>query len=303
MHVTFRQLKVFDVVARHLSFTRAAQELHLTQPAVSMQVRQLENAVGLPLFEQVGKKIYLTEAGHELQRYARSIAAQLHEAEQVMEQLKGTGRGRLLVSVASTVNYFATRLLAAFCKRHPAVQVSLDVTNREGLLRQLEANSTDIVLMGQPPAGLDLDATPFMENPLVIIAPPDHRLAKRKSIPLASLQEETFLMREEGSGTRVAVERFCREKGIHLTGTMEMNSNESIKQSVEAGLGLGIVSVHTLELELEARRLVTLPVKGFPIRRRWYAVHRKGKRLSAVVQAFKDFVLSHAQCLASRPVK
>ncbi len=297
MHVTLRQLKVFEAVARHLSFTRAAEELFLTQPAVSMQVKQLEQSVGLPLFEQIGKKIHLTEAGREIYDCSRAITRQLSEAEQVVEELKGIQRGRLLVTVATTVNYFASRLLAAFCERHQNVSVSLDVTNRESLLRQLAANETDIVLMGRPPDELDLVAEPFMDNPLVIIAAPSHALAAQKSIPLTNLQNETFLLREHGSGTRTTMERFFAENEMSLTSSVEMNSNEAIKQSVEAGLGLSLVSIHTVELELEAGRLTTLDVESFPIVRRWYVVHRKEKRLSPVASAFKDFILSETQRL------
>ncbi len=293
-HLTLRQLKIFEAVARHLSFTRAAEELYLTQPAVSMQVKQLEDAVGLPLFEQAGKKVRLTDAGHQMYECSRAIASQLAATEQALDELKGVTRGRLLVTVATTVNYFASRLLAAFCQRYPNVHVSLDVTNRENLLRQLAANEADVVLMGSPPAALELVAEPFMDNPLVIIAPPGHPLAHRRSIPLADLRRETFLMREQGSGTRIAAERFFAQKGMTLTGSIEMNSNEAIKQSVEAGLGLGIVSIHTVELELKAGRLKTLDVQSFPIMRKWYVVHRKDKRLSPVARAFKDFVLAQA---------
>ena len=301
MHVTLRQLQVFEAVARHLNFTRAAEELHLSQPAVSMQVRQFEDAVGLPLFEQLGKRIYLTDAGREMFGYSRSIARLLTEADEVMEQLKGVRRGHLTVSVASTANYFATRLLAAFVQRNPSITFSLDVTNRETLLRQLENNERDVVIMGRPPQGLDLAADPFMENPLVIVAPPGHPLVTERAIPLERLQSETFVVREQGSGTRIAMERFFAERGVTLTTGMEMSSNEAIKQAVEAGLGLGIVSMHTMELELETRRLVVLDVQAFPIPRHWYVVHRQGKRLSPVAQAFKNFVLEEAQRFTSVP--
>jgi DNA-binding transcriptional LysR family regulator len=293
MNVTFRQLKVFEAVARRLSFTRAAEELHLTQPAVSMQVKQMEGAIGLPLFEQIGRRIHLTEAGEVMHRYSRLIAEDLAEAGQAMEELKGIEGGRLRITVASTVNYFATRLLSDFCRQHPGVRVILDVTNRERLLATLEENETDIALMGKPPDTLDVDAQPFMENPLVVIAAPDHELARRRRISLSRLREETFLMREQGSGTRMAMERFFREKDVALLSTIEMTSNEAIKQSVQAGLGLGIVSAHTVELEIEVGRLVILKVDSFPIRRRWYLVHRKGKRLSAAAAAFKEFVLAY----------
>jgi len=299
MNVTFRQLKVFEAVARHLSFTQAAQELHLTQPAVSMQIKQLEETTGLPLFEQLGKKTYLTEAGREMYQYSHSISALLNEAEEVLEQLKGVQTGRLNISVASTANYFATRLLAAFAKQYPGTSFSLDVTNRATLLHQLSHNEKDLVIMGRPPAEMDLITEAFMENPLVIIAPPDHPLAGRRNIPLAQLQAETFVVREPGSGTFIAMERFFTEHGVCLTTGMEMTSNEAIKQAVEAGLGLGIVSIHTLELELESGRLITLDVNMFPILRHWYVVHRKGKRLSPVATAFKQFVVTKAGSLST----
>ncbi len=292
MNVTFRQLRVFEAVANCLSYTQAAQELHLSQPAVSMQIKQLEGNVGLPLFEKLGRQIYLTEAGCEMHHYCRSIAGQLGELEEVLEHIKGIQRGRLDISVASTANYFATRLLAAFSRKYEGTTFSLDVTNRETLLRQLELNEKDLVIMGKPPEDRDLDATVFMDNPLVVIAAPDHPLATVKELALKTLQEETFVVREFGSGTRIAMQRFFGEHGVSLSTGMEMTSNEAIKQAVEAGLGLGIVSIHTLELELEARRLVVLDVREFPILRHWYVVQRRGKRLSPVAQAFKDFVIN-----------
>jgi len=300
LHFTFRQLSVFEAVARRLSFSRAAEELHLTQPAVSMQIKQLEENVGLPLFEQLGKKIFLTEAGRELSHYARTIAQQVAEAEAVLGELKGLKRGKLKISVASTANYFAPQLLATFSQRFPDVTVSLNVTNREALLQQLANNEMDLVIMGQPPDGLDLAAETFMDNPLVVIAPVNHPLASEKRIPLERLQRETFLVREQGSGTRIAMERFFAQRGIKLTTGMEMSSNEAIKQAVQAGLGLGIVSIHTVELELEMNRLAVLDVESFPIMRHWFVVHRANKRLSAVSLAFKKFLLDEAAQLMGR---
>ncbi len=294
-HFTFRQLSVFEAVARLLSYSRAAQEMHLTQPAVSMQIKQLEENVGLPLFEQLGKKIYLTEAGHELYHYSRTIAQQVAEADSVLSDLKGLQRGRLKISVASTANYFAPQLLANFSQRFPTVTVSLDVTNRQALLAQLAHNEMDMAVMGQPPEGLDLVAESFMENPLVVIAPVSHALAIEQEIPLERLRSETFLVREEGSGTRIAMERFFDQHGIQFRTGMEMSSNEAIKQAVQAGLGLGILSLHTIELELETKRLKVLEVEGFPIMRHWYVVHRKDKRLSTVALAFKAFLLTEAK--------
>lgn len=297
MNITIRQLKVFEAVARHLSFTRAARELHLTQPAVSMQIKQLEGNAGLKLFEQMGKQTYLTEAGIEMYHYSRVIAQQLDEASEVLEQLKGVHRGKLTISVASTANYFVTRLLAAFSRQYDKTTFSLDVTNRETLLRQLENNEPDLVIMGKPPEDRDLKAEEFMKNPLVVIAAPGHPLVGVKGIPLDRLQQETFVVREQGSGTWIAMQRFFAEHKVDLSTGMEMTSNEAIKQAVEAGLGLGIVSIHTLSLELETRRLVVLNIQSFPILRHWYLVHRRGKRLSPVAEAFRQFVFekSHSQ--------
>lgn len=301
MNLTLRQLRIFDAVARNQSFTRASEQLHLTQPAVSMQVKQLEETVGLPLFEQVGKQIYLTEAGEEMQRYAGAVLSILEEADQVFDEMKGMERGRLRIAVASTANYFVPRLLAAFCRRYPRVKVCLDVTNRERLLEALSDNETDLVIMGKPPQKMDLVAEIFMDNPLVAIAPPSHPLAGKKHIPLERLQEETFLIREKGSGTRSATERFFVEHGLSLSSTMEMSSSEAIKQGVEAGLGLGLLSLHTLEMELTLKRLVVLDVSGLPIMRNWYIMHRSGKRLSAVAQQFKKFVLQESAEILKPP--
>ncbi len=303
MHVTLRQLKVFESVAKNEGYTRAADELHLSQPAVSMQIKQLEDSIGLPLFERLGKKIYLTEAGRELYGYSSSISRQLDEVEEILESLKGLGRGRLRVSVASTANSFATRLLADFSKQHDGITVVLDVTNRAGLLNQLANNETDLVIMGQPPSELDLVTEAFMENPLVIIAPPGHPLAGKKSVSMDRLQQETFVVREQGSGTRIAMERFFSDMGFSLTTGMEMTSNAAIKQAVGAGLGLGIVSIHTLELELETNRLVILKAENFPILRHWYLVYRKGKRLSPVTDAFRDFILESGEDIQIKQIK
>ncbi len=295
MNVTFRQLKVFAAVAKHNGFTRAAEELHLSQPAVSMQVKQLEEHVGLPLFEQVGKTIFLTEAGHEMYHYACEIARQLKEAEEVIGALKGVQRGRLDISVASTANHFGTKLLAAFSHKHPSITIKLDVTNRETLLSQLANNEKDLVIMGKPPNRTGLEAKPFMENPLVVVAYADHPWANEKNIAPERLCERTFVVRERGSGTRQLMERFFESLDIPFEPGMEMTSNEAIKQAVEAGLGLAVVSIHTLALELETKRLTVLDVQGFPIMRYWYLVHPPSKRLSPVAKAFYEFVLDKAE--------
>ncbi len=290
MNVTFRQLEVFETVARHLSFTRAAEELSLTQPAVSMQIKLIEDIVGLALFERLGRKIYLTEAGLQMYQVSREITSKLAEVERTLNEIKGPEGGRLLVSVASTVQYFAIRLLGGFCKEYPNVNVNLIVTNQKGLLRLLENNETDIALMGEPPAGMGLSSEPLLDNPLVVIAHPNHHLKDRKSIPLDELKNETFLMREQGSGTRTSAERFFAEKGMKIFANMEMNNNGAIKLGVEEGLGLGIVSQHTIDNEVKAGRLIVLDVQFFPLVRKWVMVRREGKRLSAVGSAFEAFV-------------
>ena len=296
-NISLRQLKVFEAVARHLNYTRAAEEFFLSQPAVSMQVKQLEEQLGLALFEQLGKRIHLTEAGQEVLVYARTITQQLDEMEAVLNRMKGMQGGRLRISVATTANYFIPTLLGTFSRRYPEVTVSLDVTNRETLLRQLTENIVDLVIMGQPPTGLNVEAQEFMDNPLVVVAPIEHPLAKKKSIPLALLQEEIFLVRESGSGTRIAMERFFNERGMRLKTGMEVGSNEAIKQSVQAGLGLGLLSHATIEQELALKRLAVLDIADFPIMRHWYVVYRKGKRLSAAAEAFKQFMFQEAGLL------
>jgi DNA-binding transcriptional LysR family regulator len=302
MHVTLRQLRVFKTVAEHLNYTQAARTLHLSQPAVSMQVKQLEESVGLPLFEQTGKKIQLTEAGREVFQYSRSIFQTFEEMEEVLAALKGLDTGHLDIAVASTVNYFAPRLLAAFSRQFPGIDLRLDVTNRQRLMALLRNNETDLVMMGRPPDDIDLEFEPFMENPLVVIAPPGHPLQNERHIPAQRLSEEVFIMREAGSGTRLAMERYFAEQSIKISTGMQMTRNEAIKQAVRAGMGLGMVSTHTIELEIETRRLVVLDIEGFPLQRHWYLVYRKNKRLSPAARAFHDFVMSEAHRIKEAPV-
>lgn len=297
MNVTFRQLKVFEAVSRNLSYTSAARELHLTQPAVSMQVKQLEEHVGLPLLQKIGKIIHLTEAGKEMYQYARNAARELNEMGEIIEQFKGLKKGRLEVTVATTANAFATRMLSKFNKQYEGSTISLNVTNRERLLLQLAENEKDIAIMGRPPDNAELVTEAFADNPLVVIAAPNHPLIAKQPIPLYMLQDQSFVVREQGSGTRTAMQRFFSEHDINVTLSMEMNENEAIKQAVQAGMGLGVVSTHTIELELETKRLVILDVEDFPIMRHWYLVHRKEKRLSPITQAFKEFVLNEGRNL------
>ena len=294
MHLTLRQLQCFSAVAKNLSFTKAAEELHLTQPAVSMQIRQLEQQAGLPLTEQFGKKIHLTEAGKEVYRYARSILQQVDEMDDVLDQLKGFSGGRLRIAAISSANYFTPRLLGTFHHRYPDVNVSIDVTNQKAVLRLVLENEVDMAIMGQPPSDSRIEAIPFMENPLIIVAPPDHRLAKRKRIQLKELEKEVFLIREVGSGTRGAMERFFRQQKLKLTPGMGMGSLSSIKQGVQAKLGLAMLPRNAVRNELQYGQLVELKIRGLPIERHWYVVLHKGKRLSGAAEQFRRLLIDEA---------
>jgi DNA-binding transcriptional LysR family regulator len=292
--LTLRQFRVFEAVARNLSFSRAAEELHLSQPAVSMQIRGIEAILGMPLTEQLGKKIYLTDAGREVLYASQAITARLDDLQHNLAQLRGLDSGNLRLAVTSTVNAVATGILARFRGSHPGVAVHLDVSNRAEVLDLLASNRIDLAIMGQVPAELELSATRFMDNPLVVIAPPDHPLTGKRKVTLERVAAESFLVREAGSGTRAAMERFFAARGLEIRSSMEMSSNEAIRQAVQAGVGLGILSRQTLEMELALKRLAVLNVEGFPIMRHWYVVHRADKRLSPVAQAFKAFVLESA---------
>jgi len=294
MHLTLRQLQCFSAVARNLSYTRAAEELHLTQPAVSMQIRQLEQQAGLALTEQLGKQVYLTEAGEEVFRYARSILQQVEEMDDVLDKLKGFAGGRLRIAAISSANYFAPRLLGTFHERYPDVSVSMDVTNQAAVVKQVLDNEVDMAIMGQPPDHAHLEAVAFMDNPLIIVAAPGHRLAARKRIALKELEKEVFLTREPGSGTRGAMKRFFRQQKLKLTTGMEMGSLSGIKQGVQAGLGLGLLPRGAVEVELMLGRLVELKIRGLPIPRHWYVVMQKGKRLSVAAEEFRMLLTNEA---------
>lgn len=301
-NVTLRQLKVFEAVARHLSFSRAAEELHLTQPAVSMQVHSLEEIAGLPLTEQIGKKIRLTAAGDEVARQARRVAQQLREAEEALAAMKGAEGGRLLIGVVSTAKYFAPSLLAEFKRRHPGIELRLSVSNRGAVVRQLAENEIDLAIMGSPPREFDTVAEVFAEHPLVFISAPDHALAKRRRIAPVTLASEILLIRESGSGTRSALERYLEEHKVSAGETMEMGSNETLKQAVMAGLGIAFISEHTIGLELSVKRLAVLDVVGTPVKRQWHLVHRAEKRLLPAADAFRDFMRGEGARLISAQV-
>jgi DNA-binding transcriptional LysR family regulator len=280
-----------------LSFSRAAEELHLTQPAISTQVKTLEGHVGLPLFEQLGKKIYLTPAGTELLRYSRAIIQQFQEAEAALTHFKGVSGGKLNVAVISAGDYFFPRLLVEFARRHPGVTLNLAVHNREELLSQLEHNLTDLAIMVRPPQNMDTVNESFAPHPYVIVAAPTHPLAKKKRIPMTMLAREPFVVREKGSDTWNSMEEGFAGRLANINIAMEIKSTETIKQAVIAGMGISFLSAHTISLELKAGSLVVLDVQGFPVMLNWYVVHRRNKRLPPVALAFKNFLMTDGAAL------
>jgi DNA-binding transcriptional LysR family regulator len=296
-NATLRQLKVFETAARHLSFSRAAEELHLSQPAVSAQVRELEGHAGLPLFEQLGRRLHLTAAGREMVEQSRAILDQFRHAEEAMAQLKGIAGGTLSVAVISAGDYFFPRVLATFAARHPGVKLGLTVHNREGLLRDLDENLCDLAVMVRPPDGPDVIAVPFAPHEYVIVAPPAHALAGRKRIPLARVLEEPFVLREAGSDTVNAMQEALGDRQPRIA--MQIASSETIKQAVVAGFGLSFLSAHAIALERELGRLAMLDVEGFPARGHWYVVHRRNKRLPPVATAFRQFLIEEGAHLVA----
>jgi DNA-binding transcriptional LysR family regulator len=298
-HATIRQLNVFVAVASRMSISRAAEDLHLTQPAVSSQIKALEGHAGLPLFERVGKRLHLTAAGVELLDYGKRIAELFREADEAMAQLKGGARGKLNVAVISAGDYFFPRLLAAFARRHPGVTLNLAVHNREELLRQLADNLTDLAIMVRPPEDAGTVNTPFAPHAYVIVASPAHPLAGEHRISRARLLREPFIVREKGSDTYKSMHDAFGADTSLIRATMEIGSNETIKQAVIAGMGVSFLSSHAIALDARAGNLVVLDVEGFPAWRHWYIVHRASKRLPAVAVAFRAFLLAEgAQLIA-----
>jgi DNA-binding transcriptional LysR family regulator len=288
---SLRQLQILASAASTLSFSRTARAVHLSQPAVSMQVRRLEELAGLPLFERAGRRLFLTQAGEELARHAREVLRVLEDADDALAALRGLAAGRIRVAVTSTAKYFAPKLLARFRERHPGVELALHVSNRAAVSEALRANDVDLAVMGRPPPDVDAVALPFADHPLVVIAPPRHPLARRRAASVAALCAEPFLSREPGSGTRAAMEEFFAEHRAAPRIAMEMDSNETIKQAVMAGMGLAFISRHTVGLELEAGALALVHAPGLPVMRRWNVVRRREKLLSPAARAFEAFVV------------
>ena len=289
-HTTLRQLQIFEAIVRLGSFTRAAEELFLTQPTVSMQIKKLADSMGLPLFEQIGRNVRPTEAGEELYVSVKSIFETLSNLEMKMADLKGIRRGRLRLGVITTAKYFAPEVLGEFCTLYPGIDVELKVSNRDRILERITSNEDDLYIMGQAPLGQsDIEAYPFAPNPLVVMAKRDHPLMGQKNISLARLAEEPLILREPGSGIRDAMLRVFEQHGLRPTVRMELGSNEAIKHAIVGGLGVSVLSLHTLALEGPSGPVGILDVEGFPIMRQWFMVHPKGKELSLVAKAFLEF--------------
>ena len=289
-HTTFRQLEIFEAIARLGSFTRASEELYLTQPTVSMQMKKLSESVGVPLVEQVGKKVSLTEDGRELAQASRDIFAILDRFTMSVAQRRGLEKGKLKLMAITTASYFAPRLLGEFSKLHPGIDLSLRVTNKEQVLASMADNLDDLYLLGTPPDEIDVVATPIMDNPIVVLAAPGHPLAGETRVSLKRLAHEPWIMREAGSGTRKAIERLFHDHGLEIRPRLELGSNEAIKQAILAGLGISALSCHALVLH-QPDQFAVINAEGFPIQRHWYAVYPAGRQISVVARAFLEFLL------------
>jgi DNA-binding transcriptional LysR family regulator len=288
---TLHQLRLFASAARHQSFAGAARELHLTQPAVSMQIKELEQSVGLPLFDRAGKRVSLTTPGEYFLVYARRMLSTLKDAEDAMARMRGAQTGRLVVGMVTTAADFLPRMLSGFLQEHPGVEVELTIGNRRSLVESLHRNEVDLAVMGSPPRELDTRAEPFAAHPITAFAAPSHPLAGQPDLPPALLANERFIVREEGSGTRAAMEIFFRTHRIAPHYAMEVASNEAVKHAVSAGLGIAFLSMHTVRLALTAGELVALSVEGLPIMRSWHVVHLRSRTLSPAAEAFRYSIL------------
>ena len=300
MNASFRQLKLFLAVAEQRSITGAARVCHVTQPSVSMQLKELTESVGLPLYEMVGKRLDLTPAGEALAETARAMVEEWARFEQHVDAMKGLTRGRLRVAVVSTAKYFVPRILGSFCQRYPDIDIEFEVQNRDGVVANLRANRNDLYIMSIPPDDIDIERHPFLPNPLVVIAPQDHPLAKRRRLKLADLAEERFILRERGSGTRTSCDAHFRSHNFTPRVRLELGSNEAIKQAVSGGMGLSVLSQHALSTHLEDDQLVVLPVSGFPVRCSWWILYPRGKRLSPIAREFLAHLEESAEELRKR---
>jgi DNA-binding transcriptional LysR family regulator len=299
MTTSIKQLLIFDAVVQTKSFTRAGKKMKMTQPAVTQQIKQLDKLAPSPLFERRGREYLLTSVGVAFYQHVQKILLHYNNLTVCMDEMGAVHQGNIIISAATTTNHFMAHMLADFSRNNKDIKCSLDITNRAALVKQLQDYAPDFVVMGEPPEKLKLSSEVIMENPLVLIANPDHPLVKQEKIDLKDLANEVFVVREKGSGTRAAIARHFKQHGFQFNGTYEMGSNEAIKNSVEAGLGLGIVSLHTIKLELEANKLFILNVNTLPIMRNWHIVSSKGKQLSPAAKAFREHILKQASVYAA----
>ena len=298
-NATFRQLQVFESIARNRSFTVAAKELHLTQPTISVQMKKLTETVGMPLYEVMGKKVFITEIGIQLLETCYGVFNELDNFEMSVANARGVKEGVLRVSGVTTVEYFGPRIIGDFCRKYPGIKVSLEVKNRQRIIERIKNNRDDIYICGPIPVDLEVEETLFLENPLVILASPSHPLAGRKNITVEELAGEQFLKREEGCGTYLAMDKIVEQKEIHFQSSMALGSNEAIKQGVISGLGISMLSLYALTHELETKQLTILDVEGFPFLDQWHIAYPKGKKLSIVAKAFFDYLLDEGRKLTS----
>ena len=298
MRATLHQLRIFQQLALSMNYTKAANKLHLTQPAVSIQIKQLENNLNLPLLEKIGKKLFLTPAGQELDYFCNELFERIDRMDMRLSVMRGNMEGDFRLAAVTSAKYFTPHLLGAFHKLYPGVNLQLEVANREQIIQRLKDNSDDLVIMGEVPETMPLTRHPFVDNPVVIIASPSHPLARQKNIALADLQEHPFIFREAGSGTRKALESFLQTKNVRLSPSMVLGSTETIKQAVMADLGISAVSRHSITLELATKCLVELDFQNMPLERSWYVVHHESKQLSSIALAFIDFTLNHQDQVA-----
>jgi DNA-binding transcriptional LysR family regulator len=295
MNLTFRQLRLFLALADTGSVSAAARALHVTQPTASMQLKEITQSIGMPVYEVVGKRVFLTEAGRELAETARAIAGEWEALRQKFDAMRGLTRGRLRVALVNTAQYFMPRLLGGFCQQHPEIDISLQVLNRDGVVARLRDNLDDLYIMSMPPADIELDDDVFMPNPLLLVAAATHPLAKKRNLSLEKLATDRFILRESGSGTRMATEQLFDAHSFRPGLRMELGSNEAIRQAVAAGLGVAVLSRHALDIGQAKEEVVALDVQGFPLHSQWHVVSPRGKRLSPIASVFRDHLLRGGQ--------
>ena len=295
MNITFRQLRLFLALEQTESVTKAARMMHITQPTASMQLKEMAENIGSPLFEVISKKIHLTGLGKEFAKTAREMMDRWEAFEQHATQMKGLTKGRLRVAVVSTAKYFVPKLLGSFCSKYPEVDISLEILNRDGVIRRVEDNSDDLYVMSRPPIHIDLEDQILMPNPLCMIAYKDHPLASKKNLRLQDLKHERFILRELGSGTRMSVDIHFKQKKFTPSLLLELGNNEAIKKAVASRLGVAVISIHALDQFDYDNEISVLKLQDFPINSQWHLVYLRGKQLSPIARAFHEHVLSESK--------